>query len=460
MVQAGKLPLVGGGTGVWSFCHIDDAASRHRRSPSTRGAPGVYNIVDDDPAPVSEWLPELARVVGAKPPRARAGVGRTAAHRRARRVADDQDPRVVEREGQARARVGAAVPELAGGVPHRPRLIQRAPCAAENATHSQHGVARGIRAYAGRDMAHSHDHAHAHGATNRTRLWVAIAIIGAFLVVQVVGGILSGSLALLADAGHMASDLIGLVVALVAAMVAARPATDRQTYGYRRAEVLGALVNGVILLVVAVSVAVAAVGRLITGAEGEAHEVQGVPMLVVAVLGLLANVAAALVLRGGAKDSINLRGAYLEVLGDLIGSALVIVAALVIVTTGFDAADPIASIAIAVLIVPRAVTLLRDVMHVLFESAPADTDVAEIREHLLGTAGRRRGARRARVADHLGFAGVQRPRRGRAVVFESGGTGDLLDELGGCLADHFDVAHSTFQLEPAGRAEQEQPQHP
>ena len=124
-----------------------------------------------------------------------------------------------------------------------------------------------------------------------------------------------------------------------------------------------------------------------SGAEGEAHEVQGVPMLVVAVLGLLANVAAMLVLRGGAKDSINLRGAYLEVLGDLIGSALVIIAAVVIVTTGFDAADPIASIAIAVLIVPRAVTLLRDVMHVLFESAPADTDVAEIREHLLGTPG-------------------------------------------------------------------------
>ena len=307
-------------------------------------------------------------------------------------------------------------------------------------------------------MAHSHDHAA--GAANRTRLLVAIAIIGAFLVVQVVGGVLSGSLALLADAGHMASDLIGLVVALVAAMVAARPATDRQTYGYRRAEVLGALVNGVILLVVAVSVAVAAVGRLMTGAEGEAHEVQGVPMLVVAVLGLAANLAAMLVLRSGAKDSINLRGAYLEVLGDLIGSALVIVAALVIVTTGFDAADPIASLAIAALIVPRALMLLRDVVHVLFESAPADTDVAEIREHLLGAAGV--------VAVH--DVHVWQITSGSPVfsahvevepdVFESGRTGELLDELGGCLSDHFDVAHSTFQLEPAGRAEHEQPQHP
>jgi len=306
-------------------------------------------------------------------------------------------------------------------------------------------------------MAHSHTH---EVPSHRGRIVVAMAIIGAFLVVQVVGGIMSGSLALLADAGHMASDLIGLVVALVAAIVAARPATDRQTYGYRRAEVLGALVNGVILLVVSVSVAVSAIGRLMSGAEGEAHEVQGVPMLVIAVIGLLANVAAMLVLRSGAKESINMRGAYLEVLGDLIGSGLVIIAALVIVTTGFDAADPIASLLIAVLIVPRALSLLRDVMHVLFESAPADTDVAEIREHLLGTAGV--------VAVH--DVHVWQITSGSPVfsahvevepeVFESGRAGELLDELGGCLAEHFDVAHSTFQLEPAGRAEQEQPQHP
>ncbi len=309
-------------------------------------------------------------------------------------------------------------------------------------------------------MAHPHDHSHAHGAdANRTRLWLAVAIIGAFLVVQVIGAILSGSLALLADAGHMTSDLIGLVVALVAAVVAARPATDRQTYGYRRAEVFGALVNGVILVVVAVAVAISAIGRLMTGAEGEAHEVQGVPMLVVAALGLIANIAAMLVLRGGAKSSINMRGAYLEVLGDLIGSVLVIIAAVVIVTTGYDAADPIASIAIAVLIVPRAISLLRDVVRVLFESAPADTDVAEIREHILGTTGV------VNVHDvHVWQITSGAPVFSAHVeveseVFESGRTGELLDELGGCLSDHFDVAHSTFQLEPAGRAEHEEHRH-
>ncbi len=309
-------------------------------------------------------------------------------------------------------------------------------------------------------MAHSHDHAHTHGtAANRTRLLVAIAIIAAFLVVQVVGGIFAGSLSLLADAGHMASDLIGLVVALVAALVAARPATDRQTYGYRRAEVLGALVNGVVLVVVAVSVTVSAVGRLVTGAGGEAHEVLGGPMLVVALLGLVANLAAMLVLRGGAKQSINMRGAYLEVLGDLIGSVLVIVAAVVILVTGFDAADPIASLLIAAFIVPRALALLRDVVRVLFESAPPDTDVAEIRDHLLGASGV--------VAVH--DVHVWQITSGSAVfsahvevepeVFASGRAGELLDELGGCLSDHFDVAHSTFQLEPTGRAEHEQPHH-
>lgn len=303
-------------------------------------------------------------------------------------------------------------------------------------------------------MAHSHDHSH-QGA-NRTRLGVAIGIVAAVLLLELVGAWLSGSLALLADAGHMFSDLVGLVIALVAVIVAARPATDRQTYGYQRVEVFAALVNGVILLVVAASVTVGAIGRLVAP---EPPEVQSGLMLVIAVVGLVANLAALLVLRGGAKDSINMRGAYLEVFGDLIGSVAVIVAAIVLLTTGFEQADAIASLFIAVLIVPRAFVLLRDVMRVLSESAPADTDVAEIREHLLRT----RGV--VAVHDvhvwaitsgsHVFSAHVEV----EPEVFASGRTGELLDELGGCLSEHFDVAHSTFQLEPAGRAEHEQPQH-
>ncbi|MFC9919533.1 cation diffusion facilitator family transporter [Agromyces binzhouensis] len=308
-------------------------------------------------------------------------------------------------------------------------------------------------------MGHSHDHAADAHAAGRRRLAIAIAIIASFVVVQVVGGVLTGSLALLADAGHMTSDLLGLVVALGAAIVAARPANDRQTYGFRRFEVFGALFNGVLLVVVAVAVTASAIGRLASGASGEAHEVAGGPMLVIAIVGLLANVAALLVLRGGVSQSINLRGAYLEVLGDTIGSVLVIAAAIVILVTGWDAADPIASLLIAGLIVPRAVVLLRDVMRVLSQSVPAETDVAEIRDHILDTDGV------VAVHDvhvwaittgaHVFSAHVEV----EPAVFAEGRVGALLDELGGCLDEHFDVEHSTFQLEPSGRGRRESATH-
>jgi len=302
---------------------------------------------------------------------------------------------------------------------------------------------------------HGHGHDHAAGVTNKTRLVVAICIVAVFLVVEVAGAALSGSLALLADAGHMASDLLGLIVALIAILIAARPATDRQTYGYQRAEVFGALFNGVLLSAVAVFVAVEGVQRLLDPSEAE---VLSTPMLVVAVLGLAANVASLLVLRGGA-DSIGMRGAYLEVLGDLFGSVTAIVAALVILTTGFAQADAIASLVIAGLIVPRALSLLRDVFHVLSESAPKNMDVEKIRQHILGTDG---------VVDvhdvHVWAITSGAPVFSAHVVvtaelFARGGTGALLDELSGCLTGHFDVEHSTFQLEPVGHAEQEEHVH-
>ncbi len=299
-------------------------------------------------------------------------------------------------------------------------------------------------------MSHSHGH-----TANRNRLLIAIAIVAAVLVVEAAGAWLSGSLSLLADAGHMLSDLTGLVVALLATIVAARPATDRQTFGFRRAEVFGALVNGLILLAVAVSVTVGAIGRLV---GGEA-EVRSGPMLVVAVIGLLANFGALLLLRPAAGHSINMRGAYLEVFGDLVGSVTVIVAAVIILTTGFAPADAIASLLIAAFILPRAFVLLRDVVRVLSEAAPADTDVAEIRDHLLGTKGV--------VAVH--DVHVWAITSGAPVftahvvvepsVFRSGRTGELLDELAGCLSAHFDVEHSTFQLEPAEHAAHEDELH-
>lgn len=298
----------------------------------------------------------------------------------------------------------------------------------------------------------SHDHGH---SANRNRLLIAIGIVAAVLVVEFVGAWLSGSLSLLADAGHMLSDLTGLIVALIATVVAARPATDRQTFGYRRAEVFGALVNGMILVVVAVTVTIGAVGRL---ASGET-EVRSGTMLIVAAVSLIANIGAFFVLRPAAGHSINMRGAYLEVLGDLIGSVTVIVAAVVIMFTGYQLADAIASLLIAAFIVPRAVLLLRDVVRVLSEAAPADTDVAEIRDHILGT--------RGVVAVH--DVHVWAITSGAPVftahvvvepgVFRSGGAGALLDELSGCLSAHFDVEHSTFQLEPAEHAAHEDDFH-
>ncbi len=300
-----------------------------------------------------------------------------------------------------------------------------------------------------------HDHAHT-STTNRVRLTLAIGIVAAVLIVEIIGAILTGSLALLADAGHMFSDLAGLIIALTATVVAARPATDRQTFGYQRAEVFGALINGLILIAVAISVVVGAVSRLAGNAPAD---VQAMPMLVVAVIGLAGNIAGLLLLRPAAAGSINMRGAYLEVLGDALGSVAVIAAAAVILLTGFAQADAIASLVIAGMIGPRAFLLLRDVVRVLSESVPVDTDVADIRRHILETPGV------VAVHDvhvwaitsgaHVFSAHVVV----EPAVLQSGGTGALLDALSECLTEHFDVDHSTFQLEPAEHAAHEDNSH-
>lgn len=304
-------------------------------------------------------------------------------------------------------------------------------------------------------MAHEHPPSGT-GRDTRVRLAIAVGVIAGYLVVQVIGALLSGSLALLADAGHMASDAIGLVVALVASLVAARPATDRHTFGFRRVEVLGALINGLLVAGVAILVTVEALRRLISSGP---VEVIALPMLVVAAGGLLANIVAFLVLRGGDRDSIGLRGALLEVLGDMLGSVAVIVAAVVILLTGFGVADPIASLVIAAIMLPRAVLLLRDVVRVLTESAPPGTSVADIREHLLGT------PEVLAVHDvHVWAITSGAPVFTAHVVvepqvFEEGRSGELLERLADCLRGHFDVEHSTFQLEPAGHDESEPHAH-
>jgi cobalt-zinc-cadmium efflux system protein len=305
------------------------------------------------------------------------------------------------------------------------------------------------------DPTHAHSHTHDAGQSNRGRLRIAIAIVSTVLIVEVAGGLLSRSSALFADAGHMLSDLTGLVIALVATVMAARPATDKQTFGHRRAEVFAAFLNAAILIAVVVYIVIEAVQRLLT----PAGQVEAPLMLVVAVIGAIANTIALLVLRGGSTDSINMRGAYLEVFGDLIGSGAVIVAGVVILVTGFAQADSIASLAIAALILPRAISLMRDVLRVLSQATPRGTDVALIREHVL--------AKDGVVAVHDVHVWSISPGSNvfsahvvvEPEVFSRNRTDALLDALSACLADHFDVEHSTFQLEPGEHADHEVDQH-
>lgn len=304
-----------------------------------------------------------------------------------------------------------------------------------------------------------HDHAPAAGgirsAGHRRLLAISLTLTATIMVVQVVGAILTGSLALLADAAHMFTDASALVIALIAATVAARPADDRRTFGYQRAEVFGALINAIILIVLSGWVGIEAIGRLLNPGE---VEVAGGLMLVVAAVGLIANAISMWLLSRAQRTSINVRGAYLEVMGDLIGSAMVIVAAIVIVTTGWMPADAIASMAIAVLIIPRAIALLREVFSVLSESAPKGTAVADIRRHLL---------------DYEGVVGVHdvhvwQLTRGAPVfsahvsvepaLLAEGRSARLLTDMQECLAEHFDVEHSTFQIEPAEQSDCE-PHH-
>ena len=306
-------------------------------------------------------------------------------------------------------------------------------------------------------MSHGHDHsAGIRGGGNCRLLAISIGITSIVLLVQIVGAILTGSLALLADAGHMFTDVAALIVALIASSVALRPANERRTYGYQRAEVFGALINALILIVLAVVVGIEGVRRLVEPADAE---VQGGLMLIVAVVGLVANAVALWLLSAAQKHNMNVRGAYLEVMGDMIGSGTVIVAAIVIITTGWMPADAIASLAIAVFIIPRAFGLLREVFSVLAQSAPRDVHVREIREHILRTDG---------VVDAHDIH-VWQLTRGAPVftahvvvdpeMLAEGRAAALLEELQECLAEHFDVEHSTFQLEPAGFTEPDQARH-
>jgi cobalt-zinc-cadmium efflux system protein len=222
---------------------------------------------------------------------------------------------------------------------------------------------------------HDHGHAHHHGDERRT-LWAAV-VVGTFMLVEAAGGWLAGSLALLADAGHMLTDTAALALAWFGFRIARRPADRARTYGFGRVRVLVAFVNGLTLLAICAWIVVEAIRRL-----AEPIEVMGGLMLGVALVGLLVNVVAFVILHGADRSSLNIRGALLHVMGDLLGSVAAVTGALVIMATGWMPIDPLLSLLVAVLIVVSAVRLVRDSGHILLEGAPAHLDVEEIRRDL------------------------------------------------------------------------------
>jgi len=277
-----------------------------------------------------------------------------------------------------------------------------------------------------------------HGSRHKRGLRTAFALTAAFLVVEAAAGILTGSLSLLADAAHMMVDAGGLLLSLIAVWFAERPATPEKTYGYYRVEILAALVNGVVLCVLAVAILIKAYERL-----WHPVPVPGGPVMAVAVVGLAINLVNARLLHAGAAESLNVRGAYLEVLGDAASSAAVIAAGGVILLTGWTAADPIASAAIALVILPRTWTLLRQAVNVLLEAAPAHLDVTQIEAALLGAA----GVRRVHDLHVWTLTSGREAMSAHVVVAPDAATDRILDELHVILHARFGIDHTTLQVE-------------
>ena len=219
-------------------------------------------------------------------------------------------------------------------------------------------------------------------AKHANRLRWALALTGTYMIAEVVGAFVTGSLALLADAAHMLTDVGGLALALLAIRFAAREATPQLTYGYLRTEVLSALINAVVLLLLTVYILYEAYQRFLAPPE-----VLSGPMLIVAAIGLVVNLISMRLLASGSSESLNVKGAYLEVLGDMLGSVGVIVAALIIMWTGWRLADPIMGAGIGLFIMPRTWILLKQVTHILMEGTPPNVDLGLLERNLMEISG-------------------------------------------------------------------------
>lgn len=311
-------------------------------------------------------------------------------------------------------------------------------------------------------MSHDHDHGashgHDHGISQNADLRYlasALGLLTAYMVGEVIVAIASHSLALLSDAGHMLTDAGAIAVAIWAMRLAARPAKGAWTFGWKRAEILSALGNGVTMLVIAAVVAVEAIRRLF-----EDHvAVNGTAVLITALLGVVVNIAAAWLLARANRSSLNVEGAYQHILTDLYGFIGTIVAAIVILTTGWAKADSVASLVVVALMIRASWGLLRDSGRVLLEVAPAHIDMDAIRTHLLEV---------EHVTDvhdlHVWTVTSDLPSLSAHLViqdncFNDGHAAEILTQVHRCLDGHFEVDHSTFQLEPVSHSEHERACH-
>lgn len=299
-----------------------------------------------------------------------------------------------------------------------------------------------------------HGHSHDHGGSRR-RLTIAFGITATVLIAELIGAAITGSLALLVDAAHMLVDAGGLLLALVASVLAARPRSPQRTWGWMRAEILAAGVQAAILLTVGVYAVIEGIRRLVQPPPPVDSEV--LLLGAIGALGLLANVVSLLVLMGGRKASLNMRAAFLEVINDALGSVAVIAAAVVIALTGWTGADAVAGLLIAALIMPRALSLLRESGSVLLESVPRGLDTRNIAEHLETV------PHVVAVHDlHASLISTGVPVLTAHVIiddecFHDGTAPLVLDALQSCAVEHFPVAvrHTTFQLEPASHPQHE-----
>lgn len=305
-------------------------------------------------------------------------------------------------------------------------------------------------------MAHDHhDVFVTAGDRQNGRLKLVLFITVTIMVAEIIGGLLGHSLALFADAGHLATDVTGMGLSLLGIWFARRPSSDARSFGYQRAEIFAAVVNAVLLLGVGVFIIVESILQLLHPTTATA----GI-MALFGVIALIGNGFSLVILRPAHRDSLNIRGAFLEVLSDLLGAIAVLVAAVLIAVTGFQRADGLASLLIGVLILPRTLNLLRDTVDVLLEATPKDIDIAKVRDHIRATTGV------LAVHDlHVWTITSGSPVLSAHVViedsvFDGGGAAKVLDDLGICLAGHFDVEHCTFQLEPARHRQHEQRTHP